>query len=327
MLNDESARLAYRLAAGRWPRDGEEQDWRGHLATLKRDPETLVEALLHLHGLVLRSALAELEPYRALPLSTELERAARLDRARFDQLYGALMAPGRELIIGQAEYLPAHRARFWETFNACDLFLTGRTAPRVLEFGTSELTALYKPLFPDLTLDLSDRPTPPGFVGFTEEAAKRISGCDAYYALDLENREPRAGGAGPPNGAYDLVLLAEVLEHLVVNPVELLRDLCALLKPDGVLYLTTPNFFRRENLEKIALRENPQPPYPPAGDNWDRHYHYREYAAPELLRFIREAGGDVIAFYFSACWDTDPDIPPEERGNLVFAVRRARARP
>jgi SAM-dependent methyltransferase len=324
LLSDKTARGAFYLAVGRWPSDGEERDWRRHLASLEPDPEVLMDTLLRLQG---QPALAELAPYRSLSLSAELQHAARVDRALFERLYAAMLAPGSKLVVGQAEYLSTHRARFWETINACHLLLGSlhKPRPRMLDFGASEFSALYKQILPDLEFDLSDCPTPEDYPGFTEEVARRVSRCDAFYTVDLEQAERGLTGAGVPLAAYDLILFTEVLEHLIVNPVELLRALFALLKPGGILYLTTPNLFRRENLEKIAARENPQAPYPPTGDNWDRHYHYREYAAPELARFLREAGGEIIAFYFSDCWDDDPGTAPEERGNLVFAARRPKA--
>jgi hypothetical protein len=114
----------------------------------------------------------------------------------------------------------------------------------------------------------------------------------------------------------------EVLEHLDVNPVELLEALLVLLKRDGFLYLTTPNFFRRENRERFYRFENPQQVYPIGQGNWDRHHHHREYGFKELFRFIEAAGGQTVAFYFSSCWDVEPLPPEHERGNLVFVVRR-----
>lgn len=41
------------------------------------------------------------------------------------------------------------------------------------------------------------------------------------------------------NGKYDFITLGEVLEH-VEKPVELLKKISSLLKPNGVLFLTTP---------------------------------------------------------------------------------------
>jgi hypothetical protein len=122
-------------------------------------------------------------------------------------------------------------------------------------------------------------------------------------------------------------MCTEVLEHLVVNPVEFLGSLINLLAAGGFLYLTTPNFFRLENLEKINCRINPQVVFPKRGENFDAHHHYREYDMEELVRFVGEAGGKVVARYFSGCWDEDALLSgilkehPERKANLVLVVQ------
>lgn len=98
-------------------------------------------------------------------------------------------------------------------------------------------------------------------------------------------------------------MFAEVLEHLLVEPVALVRDLLSLLSPSGLLYLTTPNFFRPENMERFAAGCNPQPYYPGTAQNWDAHYHHREYSMTELMDVVQQAGGVLAAAYFSDCWN------------------------
>jgi SAM-dependent methyltransferase len=128
------------------------------------------------------------------------------------------------------------------------------------------------------------------------------------------------------HGKFDLVFCCEVLEHLLVNPVNLLRFLLQFLKPSGFLYLTTPNFLSDINLEKLSLWENPQPVYP-QGYSPDEafHHHVREYAMPELLRFVIEAGGVVDSFAFSGCWQPPEEVArswPEQLRNMITVIRR-----
>jgi 2-polyprenyl-3-methyl-5-hydroxy-6-metoxy-1,4-benzoquinol methylase len=140
---------------------------------------------------------------------------------------------------------------------------------------------------------------------------------------------PRAIGALPglDHHSYDFIALAEVLEHLVVNPVELLEQLLNLLKPTGALYLTTPNIFRAELRKKWTALENPNAIYPKSGENWDKHHHHREFGAVELLRLIQQAGGEIRAFYYSSCWDRGDVFPPDQRANLVYLVQPATSAP
>jgi len=43
------------------------------------------------------------------------------------------------------------------------------------------------------------------------------------------------------NGSYDVIVMIEVIEHLT-NPLDFIQRINELLRPGGVLYLTTPNF-------------------------------------------------------------------------------------
>ena len=123
---------------------------------------------------------------------------------------------------------------------------------------------------------------------------------------------------------FGFFVFSFIKSDLVVNPVELLREFLRLLKPSGSLYLTTPNFYRQENLEKIAARRNPQHLFPGLNANWDAHFHHREYCLKELLDIIRQAGGETAMFYFSDCWDVDAPatMTKDQRSNLVFVIRQ-----
>ena len=316
--SDLSATL-FELVHGRRPIGGESGELADLCADLDASGARVVQAMLarrrqcHASEDALLAALAE------QPLSLALSRAGRLARADYERYYNAILSPERELIIGQRDYLPQHKERFWELFNACALLLDGRAAPTLLEFGTSEFSAMYKQFFGDLTLHLSDRPAAADYIGFTEAVGYRVANCDRYVAVDLE-RLPVAADDPFAGVRYDLIVFAEVLEHLVVNPVDLLRALLELLTPDGFLYLTTPNVFRAENRDKWLRMENPQQVYPAADGNWDGHHHHREYGAVELLRFVGGAGGEVVAFYYSDCWDASVELAPSERSNLVFLI-------
>ena len=116
-------------------------------------------------------------------------------------------------------------------------------------------------------------------------------------------------------------MFTEVLEHPTANPVEILQQLIHLLKPNGYIYLSTPNFFRRKNRAQFQNQENPQEVYPSGDNNWDAHHHYREYGLKEMLRFIKQSGGKTSALYFSNCWDTEHCQNESDRGNMVFVIQ------
>jgi SAM-dependent methyltransferase len=272
-----------------------------------------------------RLAQSGLRALAANALSSELERGSALPRARYDALCDALFASGRSLIVGQAEYAATHRERFFELMNAALVLTRGCRAPRLLEFGPSEFSAMYGRLIPDVELVVVDRPVPPDYVGFTEARCRASLNCAAYAAVNLASLVDMDAKLGAL-GTFDLVVMTEVLEHLPVHPVDVLARVIRMLRPEGVLYLTTPNFFAQAHLEQWARGENPCAVFPAGDGNWDAHHHYREYEAIELAGFITAAEGRVEAFCFSGCWDS-PDVarPAHRRGNLVFVVARGEA--
>ena len=260
-------------------------------------------------------------------LSAKLQACSEIEMARYERAWGEVFIEREELVIGQREYGPAHKKRFWELVNAFSLLIEGKDAPRILEIGASEFSGLYKSLFPQIRLDVLDRPYAAGYIGFTEAVCRRVTGCEAFYAVDLADYRMLVP-ALERLPQYDLILFTEVLEHLPIHPLDLLPSLIRRLTPTGAIYLTTPNCFAYHKLLQIELRWNPQTVYPRQDGNWDAHHHYREYAAKELFKFITEVGGRVDGFYFSDCWNEDKEIAdhlrqqPDERGNMVFVVRR-----
>lgn len=261
-----------------------------------------------------------------LALSDQLQACDQLSYQHYHQLWQQIFASGNELIIGQQDYGSQHKQRFWELVNAMLLLLKDKPQPRLLECGVSEFSALYKTLLPQLELHTLDRPVAADYIGFTPEKCYQRTSCSRHFAVDLQ--QPSQLPGHDTTGGYDLILLAEVLEHLVVNPVELLAQLLQLLKPGGYLYLTTPNFLAREKWQQLQQHENPQPFYPGGAANWDAHYHFREYTLKELFAIAQQAGGRISGFYFSSCWDdlSDPaqqqhlQQRPWERSNLVVVI-------
>jgi 2-polyprenyl-3-methyl-5-hydroxy-6-metoxy-1,4-benzoquinol methylase len=151
--------------------------------------------------------------------------------------------------------------------------------------------------------------------------------AERHYNVDLSTTSLSQEWGTPPLGLFDYVICAEVLEHLIVNPVEFISSLLGLLEPDGYLYLTTPNFFSHGHLGQIERREHPMAFYPKREENKDCHHHFREYTLKELIESTNEAGGMVITAGYSDCWD-DEEIKkrllrdhPDQSSNLIIMAQ------
>lgn len=111
-------------------------------------------------------------------------------------------------------------------------------------------------------------------------AALQKRGVAAAYAVDLSRRP--ALGSVP--GDYDRILLVEVLEHLLVNPLLLFREIWDHLRPGGELFLTTPNPARLRNRFRLlagrSIKEDGRYPLDGSGV----YGHVIEYGRAELDR-------------------------------------------
>ncbi len=90
--------------------------------------------------------------------------------------------------------------------------------------------------------------------------------------------------------SFDIVLFCEMLEHLLMDPLAVLRQIHRILKPNGVLVLTTPNVCRLNNVLAMVDGANIYDPYSGFGP-YGRHN--REYTRHELHHLLDFAGFDA----------------------------------
>ncbi|MDB5972042.1 MAG: hypothetical protein JWQ90_4492 [Hydrocarboniphaga sp.] len=97
-----------------------------------------------------------------------------------------------------------------------------------------------------------------------------------------------------PDRLLDVVLYCEVIEHLLNDPLASLLELKRLLRPDGLLIVTTPNVARLENLARMVAGANLYDPYSGYGP-YGRHN--REYTRHELHRLLEFCGFTQEVFF------------------------------
>ncbi|MBD2577181.1 class I SAM-dependent methyltransferase [Oscillatoria sp. FACHB-1406] len=106
---------------------------------------------------------------------------------------------------------------------------------------------------------------------------------------------------------FDVVFFCEIIEHLLLDPVAVLREIKRILKPDGALILTTPNVSRLENVAKMIAGANIYDPYSGYGP-YGRHN--REYNKHELYLLLTYLGFEIETL-FSA------DVHQNNAGNYI----------
>jgi SAM-dependent methyltransferase len=110
---------------------------------------------------------------------------------------------------------------------------------------------------------------------------------------------------------FDLVIFAEIIEHLLNDPSKVLREIKRVLKPNGTLVLTTPNIARLENVTRLISGANIYDPYSGYGP-YGRHN--REYNRHELHQLLTFEGYDSIESFTADVHSNQADI--------FFSVRK-----
>ncbi|HKR98520.1 MAG TPA: methyltransferase domain-containing protein [Candidatus Dormibacteraeota bacterium] len=168
---------------------------------------------------------------------------------------------------------------------------------RILDIGPNVQTALLREALPDARVDT---------MGFAHPLVPPREG-EQHVEVDLNEavwdvRTPArsARTAGPDlEESYDVVVLAEVIEHLHV-PAQLTMSYCAtLLRPSGTLIVQTPNAVALHKRVRMLLGASPFEPLRLSRDNPG---HFHEYTLTELDEAARPAGleptGVITANYF-----------------------------
>lgn len=123
------------------------------------------------------------------------------------------------------------------------------------------------------------------FNNTNDEKEEQIEKLD-YFHFNIEEDFPYPF----ESSSFDVVLFCEIIEHLLMDPVKVLREIKRILKPSGRLILTTPNVARLENVSKILAGDNIYDPYSAYGA-YGRHN--REFNKHELNKLLNYVGFDI----------------------------------
>jgi 2-polyprenyl-3-methyl-5-hydroxy-6-metoxy-1,4-benzoquinol methylase len=108
-----------------------------------------------------------------------------------------------------------------------------------------------------------------------------------WYSLDLNH------GEVVPPASFDVVIAAEVIEHLE-NPREVAREWYRILKPGGMLVLSTPNNESIRSLVALLIRGHYV-----AFDDGCYPAHITALLRKDLMRILSETGFSDVRFQFT----------------------------
>ena len=228
-------------------------------------------------------------------------------------------------------YFEAHLARYVAT-----LLLLPKAAPgqRLLELG---------PAFPHLTPALAKIKGYEVVGSGTWNGAARLDHCvcaadgDERHVFPMHNFDLESDGWPFEEGSFDAILACDVLEHLTRDPMLVLQQINRVLKPEGLLLLTTSNIASAKSVASVLRGDSPYVfgQYIPGGAALDRHN--REYTPAELERVMRLAGFAPVRLQTQNSWGggygavlrqlLNLGMPVTHRGDDILLLSRKRENP
>ena len=95
---------------------------------------------------------------------------------------------------------------------------------------------------------------------------------------------------------YDVVLFAEILEHITFNPVLFWKRVYSILKPAGIIYISTPNSLNLYNIARTLARiitfRGVGLPIGSIFANVTYGHHWKEYSVWEIRKYFQMLSGD-----------------------------------
>ncbi|THB73620.1 MAG: methyltransferase domain-containing protein [Desulfobacteraceae bacterium] len=91
--------------------------------------------------------------------------------------------------------------------------------------------------------------------------------------------------------AYDIIIFAEVIEHLHTSPALVLNFLKTLLTDNGIIILQTPNAAVLHKRVQFLLGSHP---FSLISENLEHPSHFREYTLDELINYGRNLGFTIV---------------------------------
>ena len=174
----------------------------------------------------------------------------------------------------QEKYFSIHEPRFIRLLNIVEEMDLGKDA-RILDVGPSFLTGMLRNNFPHANVYTL------GIVGNERDGGHLPKGV-----LEVENHteynlnQTSEKGTWPSLGKFDLIICAEVIEHIHTAPEYIFQFFKSLTRPGSRLIIQTPN--AAALIKRLTLLTGKNP-YERIRLNSENPGHFREYTTAELI--------------------------------------------
>lgn len=187
----------------------------------------------------------------------------------------------RDLDPESKKFLRYHFRRYEFLFQKIDRVITnlslasGQRSIKILDIGPGFQTEIMRQTLPGAVVNTL------GFRDLRFQARAE----EQHFEFDLNNAQ--IPDKWLKLEQHDLVIIAEVLEHLYTSPGLVLQCVASWMAPGGFLILQTPNACA---LHKRLIMLSGKNPFDLIRDTPENPGHFREYTLSELVHFTDQAG-------------------------------------
>jgi len=189
--------------------------------------------------------------------------------------------PTKNVVISEDEKITYLQRAFKRIIVTLSL-MPSKTKAKVLDLGVSPyfLALLIKEIFKyDVTGIQSPNVRWPGEeIKITK--GEKINGIPEYYCNVEKDKLPFK------DKTFDIVICTEIIEHLLQDPLFMLKEIRRVLKKDGTVILSTPNAINLYSRMRLLFGRNIYAGYSPYGP-YGRHN--REFTVDELRTLFKKA--------------------------------------
>lgn len=156
---------------------------------------------------------------------------------------------------------------------------------------------------------------------------------DRFKEWKIDNRACNLECENIPfsDNEFELVMASEVLEHFRFHPLKFFKEANRVIKPGGLLIITTPNLIRLNNVIKLIMGRSIN--WNINDEYWDGA-HAREFTASEIISLAKKAGFAIekieyknfsypnLSFLVRVINKISGFILPSRRGNLILFLKK-----